>query len=71
MPELYLIWSNEHCRWWAPNHCGYVSIISHAGRYTRQEAEKICEGANFALPDGHEPNEVLVLAPEYVKSGGS
>lgn len=69
MPEVYLIWSNEHRMWWAPGQCGYVSIISQAGRYTRQDAERICTRANCYLPKGHEPNEVMVLAPQ--KSGAS
>lgn len=65
MGQLYLVWSNEHRMWWAPGHRGYVSIISQAGRYTRRQAEQICENANFAQFEGQEPNEVMVLAPEY------
>lgn len=68
MPELYLIWSNEHGMWWRANSQGYTRILSLAGRYSRKEAEDICEGANFALPPQREPNEVLLLAPESVKT---
>jgi hypothetical protein len=63
----YLIWSNEHGRWWAPHSCGYASIISNAGRYTKKEAAEICDGANKYIPDAEVPNEVMVLAPEYDK----
>lgn len=44
----YLIWSNEHNSWWAPNHGGYVDRAESAGRYSKDEALKICNGANFA-----------------------
>jgi hypothetical protein len=71
MPELYLVWSNEHGRWWRANHQGYTSIIALAGRYRRKEAMEICDGANFAIPKGREPNEVMVLAPEHIKSEGA
>lgn len=60
----YLVWSNEHRSWWRPHSCGYTGVISAAGRYTYDEAKRICENANFALFQGREPNEVMVLAPE-------
>jgi hypothetical protein len=66
MPELYLVWSNEHGRWWRPGHQGYTGIIALAGRYRRKEAMEICDSANFAIPKGREPNEVMVLAPECI-----
>lgn len=42
---IYLIWSNEHRRWWAPNECGYVPDVKSAGRYTREQALDICRNA--------------------------
>ena len=62
--QKYLVWSNEHAMWWKPHRCGYTAVISEAGRYSFNDATVICEGANIAIPDGKEPNEVLVLAPE-------
>jgi hypothetical protein len=61
---MFVIWSHEHRRFWAPHSRGYTWILSHAGRYTRAEAEKICAGANWAQDPGEEPNETMLLAPE-------
>lgn len=44
-PETYLIWSNEHFGWWGPLRRGYVSTLSEAGRYSREEALAICTRA--------------------------
>lgn len=62
----YLIWSNEHAAWWRSGHLGYTEIISKAGRYSREEAEQICADANRYRPEGAQPHEVAVLAPESV-----
>ena len=43
----YLIWSNEHNSWWMPNSSGYTQRSEYAGRYTLEEAIKICNGANY------------------------
>ena len=63
----YLIWSNEHRRWWRADSCGYTALISNAGRYAKAEAAEIVANANRYLPDAQEPNEVLVLAPECIE----
>jgi hypothetical protein len=60
----YLIWSNEHRAWWRPSHAGYTCLIEGAGRYSRAEAERICQNANEYLQPGAMRHEVLVLAPE-------
>ena len=31
--------------WWGPDRCGYVSDLSHAGRYSKEEAEEIANSA--------------------------
>lgn len=41
----YLIWSNEHRAWWGPGARGYAEMIAQAGRYSRDEAIKICARA--------------------------
>jgi len=61
---MFVIWSHEHCRFWAPHSRGYTWILSHAGRYTRAEAERICRNANEHQPADEEPNETMLLAPE-------
>jgi len=41
---LYRIWSNKHGgSYWGPCHCGYDSVAG-AGRYTRDEAQKLING---------------------------
>ena len=42
MSEKYLIWSNEHRAWWRPDSKGYTVNMGGAGRYSRQEALRIC-----------------------------
>ncbi len=67
MPELrYVIWSNEHRRFWNPAWRGYTWLLSEAGRYTKAEADAIVLQANIAVREGEEPNEVILLAPECV-----
>jgi len=43
----YLIWSNEHRSWWRPNRVGYTQHIEQAGRYSRDDAMEITDGATF------------------------
>lgn len=42
----YLIYSREHEAWWKPAERGYTTDIDQAGRYSREKAAAICEGAN-------------------------
>ena len=59
MGHQWLIWSNEHCGWWRPNHAGYCYERKDAGRYSFEEACQIVKNANYAL--AREPNEAMVL----------
>jgi hypothetical protein len=43
--DIYLIWSHEHRGWWAPDGNGYTHHLSQAGRYTKQDAMRICTDA--------------------------
>jgi hypothetical protein len=68
MAELqFVIWSNEHRRFWMPAWNGYTWTLSEAGRYSEAEADVIVRQANIALPPGEEPNEVMLLAPECLE----
>ena len=59
-----IIWSNERRAYWNPRHQGYTVTVGGAGRYDLEEATAICEGR---FPEaGKIPNEVMLLAPEYV-----
>lgn len=66
--QQYLVWSNEHQAWCAPNKRGYISVISKAGRYGRDTAAQICRHANAFIDKDAEPNEVMVLAPECLEA---
>lgn len=43
----YLIWSEEHGRWWRPGERGYTSQMREAGRYSKERADVIVKGANL------------------------
>ena len=43
--DIYLIWSHEHAMWWGPGGCGYTAHLIEAGRYTRDDALRICTNA--------------------------
>lgn len=58
----WLIYSREHNMFWGPNRCGYTSDIAQAGRYTKDDADKLC-GMRDPQPDGT-PSEIAVIAPE-------
>jgi hypothetical protein len=45
--DEYLIWSNEHRGWWRPDSRGYSPGLREAGRYTREQAMRICREAVF------------------------
>lgn len=59
--KSYLVWSNEHRAWWGPNNAGYYSALEAAGRYTRDEALKICVQARGGRRYNENPSEVPVL----------
>jgi hypothetical protein len=73
----YLIWSNEHNSWWMPNSFGYTQRTEYAGRYTLEEAIKICNGANYGwdadtvrkIPNELPISEDVAILLEY-RAGG-
>lgn len=71
-PDKWLIWSNEHRAWWGPDSSGYRGIISHAGRYSFEEASAICKdgGRQRAWSESKGPFEVMVPAPECLAPKG-
>ncbi len=58
--EKYLVWSNEHSSWWGPKRSGYTWLIENAGRYTRDEALRICKGARGGREYNANPSELPV-----------
>lgn len=56
----YLIWSNEHNSWWAPNRLGYIQNIMLAGLYTRQEAMEIVKDATLGEWPSKPPSELPI-----------
>ena len=66
-PEKYLVWSNEHKAWWGPDHCGYTPDVTYAGRYTQDEAIKICNGANYTWGNNSNPDELPIAESAALK----
>lgn len=73
----FLIWSNQHGRWWRPDERGYTPFIEEAGPYSRPDAERIVAKATLngrlfkavADPSGRSYqrfDEYMVIAPEFV-----
>lgn len=58
----WVIWSEEHGRWWRPGSRGYTTSLRDAGRYSESEAKRIEDKANRHLPGG-EINEVAMPDP--------
>lgn len=56
----YLVWSNEHGAWWRPNSQGYTTLIQAAGRYSREEALKICGLGRDGWRNEGSPDEVPI-----------
>ena len=56
----YLIWSNEHCAWWAPNRCGYTREADRAGRYDRSEAMRIAGTGRGGWMLEKNPSEIAI-----------
>lgn len=72
---MYLIWSNEHRAWWRPGRQGYTTNIHEAGSYTRENALKICEDANYRhffspQENNFAPNEIAVSRDDALQSCG-
>lgn len=65
--KQWLIWSNEHGAFWRPRSCGYTRKVEEAGRYSKEEAQKICDNAGYRsgseLPDDVPP-EIMVPSPD-------
>lgn len=60
MSAPYLIWSNEHRAWWAPNRQGYTTDVRAAGRYERSEAISIAGTARGGWERGKNPDEIAL-----------
>ena len=67
---LYVVWSNEHAAWWAPNRCGYTTRLNSAGWYSRKEAIDIARNARDGQqPDGN-PNEIAIPLDDAIAQFG-
>lgn len=56
----WLVWSNEHNAFWRPDCSGYTRHYSSAGRYTIENAIRICANARSPIKDGERPNETMI-----------
>ena len=60
MADKYLIWSNVHNLWWGPDSRGYTLNIDLAGKYSREEALKICALSRDGIGSNPAPDELPV-----------
>lgn len=68
MSDEYLIWSHEHGAWWRPNRAGYCLAVKDAGRYSQDEAIRICAHAREGLGDlSTPPNEMPVRVEDLLE----
>lgn len=70
MTYEWVVWSSERCGFWRQNRHGYTSSLAEAGRFSREEAQAICDKASldgrltFKTEAGHElPPEIMLFAP--------
>lgn len=66
--DQWLIWSNKHSLWWAPDEQGYTPTIEKAGRYTLEQACAIVTRTNGRLPAGAIPSVTMILDPTTAPS---
>lgn len=58
---MWLVWSVYYDAWWGPGGCGYFSNLLRAGRYTREDAERVCaNGGSKGFSATGQPSEVMV-----------
>lgn len=68
-PDTYLIWSNKHARWWAPEATGYVTTLKEAGRYSRRQALEICRTSRGGWDGQRPPPSVPVRTMDAIAAG--
>jgi hypothetical protein len=59
MPD-YMIWSHGRGEWWKPARWGYTDDVLAAGRYSEEEAQRICLEASVGWNGIGDPPEVMV-----------
>ena len=73
-PKVYLILCTKqaghggYALWWGPNRSGYYAALEGAGRYTSDEADRICRGAPGDTLAIHE-RDALAHAQTVVEYG--
>lgn len=56
MKEFFIVMKSpmgsDYALFWRPDRAGYTRIMDHAGRYSEEEAKKICKlrGEEFMVP---------------------
>ena len=58
LPQVFLVWSNEHAAYWCPNEEGYTRDANKAGRYDLEKASQICNTASYGSIGT--PNETML-----------
>jgi len=64
----YLVYSREHNAWLGPHNAGYPIVENEAGRYTLEEAKRICiQPPHRGGDSGYGPTMFYMLAPESIE----
>jgi hypothetical protein len=69
MPDAYVIWSFEHHAWWKAWQWGYTDYLTEAGRYTKDDADRIVTRANQYAATPHEQALPFARAVSYASRG--
>jgi hypothetical protein len=66
MSDRWVVWSEEHRRWWKAGEWGYTDSLLEAGRYSEAHAKEIERNGNYPLRImgvNDEFNEVAIPDP--------
>jgi hypothetical protein len=63
--------TNEHVYWWKPESCGYTICVDKAGRYTEDEARRICQHPSCIVVRVLVAESIARTTPYYRTSNGT
>lgn len=52
--------------WWCPNSNGYTTLLEEAGRYSKEEADRLCSpGENIAVPESEALDKAVTVVVDF------
>ena len=63
--------SYEHVMWWRPASRGYTICVEKAGRYSAEEAEKICQNGSCIAVLEKDVEPLALSTPHYRRNDGT